>query len=225
MAVRGPPLLNIRTEQTIPRECPITSASPRSRKAFSPTSRNGQSVFPSSTRSGLPSPSKRTMVKVKSPKNPSMVRQHQRLSSEDIHPEDPRFHEVTPKVHNSQMMMASIEDKYKNLRDNLIRVPTIDEPPSSDQESEGDDESAYRSPQRRPQNETARVHSMVSSALKNKTLPRPDFSVRDPFSLGMLSTRSSGILSANSWSSTSTFESERSGTSFPGKGCGIFLCE
>jgi hypothetical protein len=244
MAVRGPPAKILTTETTEPvstLEHPIAASSPRSRMALSPTGRIGQlafspSAFSSPNKKGYVSPSKRSIASARSPVNfggaHSKGRRPRGVLAEDIHPEDPRFHEVTPKVQNSQVIMASIEDKYKNLRDNLIREPSLEEPPSSEGEEERDEDSrsSYQSPRRRPQNETAQVHNLVSRGLAStsRNANRNDYSVQDHFSLGMLSTRSSGILSGNSWTSASSFESqsERSGISFlPGKGCGLFLCE
>ena len=149
---------------------------------------------------------------------------------------------ATPRVkNNSKQIMESIEGKYKSLRDDLIRENTFEETHCSEEEEVR--------PQRRTRERyesqsntqlhnsvvnlqsTNAVHSMVSAVISSKDALRlGEYSVRDHFSLGMLSTRSSGILSTtNSWSTASSFESERSersGNSFSGKGgCGIFLCE
>lgn len=248
-AVRGPPPLSIRTERVTPKENPVAALTPRA--VLSPATENGQSVFSPSNRTGCASPincaapQKKAATGDVQPSLTSARSPEGDVPVEDIHPEDPRFQEATPRVHNSQFVLANIEDQYKNLREDLIRDPTLDDLHSTDEEGENDDESAcqsprhrlqsprhrYESPQHRSQsprhmiqNETALVHSMVSRALTTRNIARPDFAMRDHFSLGMLSTRSSGILSANSWDSASSFGSEPSFIP-DNKGCGLFLCE
>ncbi|CAB9530426.1 expressed unknown protein [Seminavis robusta] len=146
----------------------------------------------------------------------------------------------------SNLLLASIEGQYKNLREDLIRESTLEEPQSlSDSDSKIEEpepieeeeeidegsrsESAVESCCRKPRNR--RNHSRSKGAANAKSSkpfrsyePPIEFP-RDRFSLGMLSTRSSGILSANSWSSNASSISGISVTYPGGKSCGLFLCD
>jgi len=132
----------------------------------------------------------------------------------------------TPKSkNNSRHIMESIEGKYKSLRENLIQENAFDGDLLSEEEEEYDSHAESQLDKPKSRQMTNPVQSVVSAVLAPNNLPM-NYSVRDHFSLGMLSTGSSGILSAtNSWSTNSSFESGRSESSFPTRGCGIFLCD
>jgi hypothetical protein len=150
---------------------------------------------------------------------------------------------TTAQDSDSGVMLAKIEGKYKSIRQNLVRDPTLEESTSSDDESTArDDSSSIRNSVEKSPKETSRacrsrrrsdrIHATVSaqpSREAQQTTPRRDLGVRDHFSLGMLSTRTSGILSVNSITSSSSFESIRSELSYTGGekggGCGLFLCD
>ena len=125
----------------------------------------------------------------------------------------------------SKKLMQSIEGKYKNLRDNLIEDPTsMEEHCMGDRGSYDSRSTAYSDP----------INSIVSSVGTSKEDPNTPFSVREHFSLGILSTRTSGIISIPSWDSAISYDSDSSERLFPVRacsavlppvrGCGLFMC-
>ena len=160
------------------------------------------------------------------------------VQQEDVPTKHPFAHLMTPvgrkpRTNNSKMIMASIEGKYKNLRDNLMTTdPTVEE---EEKEEEEKDRQMPPSLNRSLAHKATAtignpVRQMVSAVISSRDALRNEYA-RDHFSLGMLSTHSSGILCSNSWSTTDSFESEidqylpgSKGCGI-GKGCGMFLCD
>lgn len=111
---------------------------------------------------------------------------------------------------DSKYIMKSIEGKYKNLRSKLVEDYSVEG-------NSYDSQSTSSEP----------MDSMVS-----KDIPTAGYSTKDDFGLGVLSTRTSGIISTPSWDSATSYDSDNSEILFPikgcknlpGKGCGVFFC-
>ena len=140
---------------------------------------------------------------------------------------------------NSKLIMASIEGKYRNLREHLTTESgeEIESEEEEEEQEELEEEALEKSRCRLYPGRSSFVNNatntlgspvrkMVSVVMESRDALREEYHARDHFSLGMLSMQSSGILRSNSWSTTDSYETEKSGKyQAKSKGCGIFLCD